>query len=229
MPSYENPTVLATRPKDASLRFLTALEDVAGPFRGIVSPAFENVGIGADIPDFDVAIFTSRAGVAFARQGLGRVAFCVGQATAEAAQVRGYTAVSAEGAAADLVALILRERPSGSLLHIRGETSAGDVTTHLRAGGLACDEVIVYRKAPCSITQEIAAQIATPSKLIIPAFSAETVSILALWPVDFSTADVVAISDTVATAAALLTPENIHQSDASNMQSMVAATARLIA
>ncbi|MDB4213564.1 uroporphyrinogen-III synthase [Octadecabacter sp.] len=229
LPQSETPTVLITRPAAAAERFRAALEKSAGPFRSLILPAFEIVSFGVSIPDFDMAIFTSRAGVAFAPKGRDRVAFCVGDATSEAAMRSGYRAHSAQGSASDLCQVILAQAPLGKLLHIRGEVSLGDVMATLSAGGLHCSEVVAYRKDPARPDREILNTIAEVKNLIIPLFSAETVSIIGSWDIDFGSAMTVSISSAVGHAAVVLNPAEIVVADAPNLPSMVASTARLIA
>jgi uroporphyrinogen-III synthase len=229
MPRFDNPIVIVTRPKADAQRFIDVLRMISGPFSVIISPAFENETLSAEIPDFDTAIFTSRAGVAQAPRGDGRSAFCVGDATATAAKGAGYAAMSADGSADGLVRLILRQRPDVALLHIRGETSRGDIAKRLNDAGLRCKDVVAYRKAAKAPSQSIRDALAVNKKVILPLFSAETVSILKTWPLEFDGCTVVAISDVVAGASASLLPLNIAVSDAPSVQAMAHATARLIA
>lgn len=229
MPRLDNPVVLVTRPHDSAAQFVAALAQVAGPFRSVISPAFETVSVGAEIPAFDAAVFTSRAGVAFAPLGNNRPAFCVGQATAAAARDAGYSAISADGNADDLVDLILARAPKESLLHIRGEVSQGNVRERLRAGGLTCADVIAYRKSALAPTGAAVAALADAQQIIVPVFSAETGSILATWDIDFSRCHLVAISPAVAKSARGLGVQNISVVTEPNMAEMVAATSRLIA
>ena len=229
MPRLVVPTVFMTRPQKVSMSFVRDLRKVAGPFEPVICPAFEYVGTGADIPDFDIGVFTSKAGVQFAPDGAGRHAFCVGDATARAALHSGYVAVSADGGADNLVDLILSERPAGRLLHVRGETSVGDVSGRLKASGLRVEEVVVYRKQIGDLTVLGKALKAIKSDFIIPLFSAETVSILVHSGSDFSSFHAVAISTAVAEAATKLSPASITVSAAPTQAEMVAAVSRLIA
>ena len=229
MPRLDNPVVLVTRPRDSAAQFVAALTQVAGPFCPVISPAFETVAVGAEIPPFEAVIFTSRAGVAFAPSGQDRPAYCVGSATAVAARAAGYSAISAAGNADDLVDLILDRAPSESLLHIRGEVSQGNVRDRVQSAGLTCTEVIAYRKSTLTPTTEAATAFADAQNIIVPVFSAETGSILATWYVDFSKCHVVAISPAAAKSARDLGAQSLVVATAPNMAEMVAATSRLIA
>jgi uroporphyrinogen-III synthase len=229
MPRFDNPIVIMTRPKADAQRFIDVLRTISGPFSVIISPAFENETLSAEIPDFDTAIFTSRAGVAQAPRGDGRSAFCVGDATATAAKGAGYAAMSADGSADDLVTLILSQRPDVALLHMRGQISHGGIAKRLNDAGLKCHEVVAYRKAAKGPSQPICDALAVSQNIIFPLFSAETVSILKTWPLNFEGCTVVAISDVVADASATLLPLNVVVSPAPNVQAMAQTTARLIA
>jgi uroporphyrinogen-III synthase len=229
VPPFHNPTVLIARPKEPAEQFSHALSDVAGPFQALISPAFELVAVQPVKTDFDVAIFTSRAGVLFAPKGNGRVAYCVGDATAQTATNAGYIAISAAGSASDLTALILAQAPQDRLVHVRGETSVGNVNATLQGGGLNSAEIVAYRKNSIAPDRAMLDKIKEAKVLVIPLFSAETVSILMDWPVGFEAAHVIAMSDAVATQARDLDPASVTLSDNPDLPSMVAATARLIA
>ncbi|SMX41129.1 uroporphyrinogen-III synthase [Octadecabacter ascidiaceicola] len=205
------------------------LRDEAGSFEAIVCPAFGFEEIPAKKPHFDAAVFTSRAGVSFAPEGKGRVAYCVGDATAQMSKNAGYDPQSANGTADELVDLILRQTPKGSLLHIRGEKSLGDVTKRLVAQGIDCSDVIAYRKVRNAPPESVAGDIRNASELVVPLFSAETVSILVDWKLGLDGCTIVAISDVVANSALGLNPSKVVVSDSPDMRGMAAATARLSA
>ncbi|MGJ8610052.1 MAG: uroporphyrinogen-III synthase [Octadecabacter sp.] len=225
----KKPVVLVTRPEVDARLFVERLTDVAGQVETIISPAFTYERRAVDVPAFDVAIFTSKSAVTFAPLGNGRRAYCVGNATAGAAQNAGYDAISADGSADDLISLILRQKPRGVLSHLRGEISRGDVSARLQAAGLVCVDAVLYRKVWLQPAQGIADLDFIDRSVIVPLFSAETVSILAQWPQSFAGCIVVAISDLVAQAARVLEPAQIVVSDRPNMDAMALATVRMIA
>ncbi len=211
------------------MRFSEALKVLKPDFRLVLSPAFELEATGEAAPEFDAAIFTSTVGVDYAPYGAGRQAWCVGDATAQAAQGTGYHAISAAGSAEDLVALILQESPTGKLAHFRGEVSQGDITIRLQGAGFQCVDCVAYRKAPSDPTGELSDCLAGQTPIILPVFSGETVSILADWPFDFSNCHVVAISPAVAEHAALLSPASVRHSTHPDQAAMAQEVACLIA
>ncbi|MFT7371047.1 MAG: uroporphyrinogen-III synthase [Octadecabacter sp.] len=226
---FKNPIVLVTRPETDAQRFVDVLRAISGPFIAINSPAFENETLFAKIPEFNTAIFTSQAGVVHAPSGNGRPAFCVGDATANAATDAGYVSISAGGSADDLVALILRQRPDDALLHIRGEITHGDIAKRLNETGLYCQEVVAYRKVVRGPSQTAREATSEKQMIIVPLFSAQTVSILKKWSLCLDGCTVVAISGLVAGASVNLSPLNIIIADTPDFRSMSQATARLIA
>ncbi|MFT5867378.1 MAG: uroporphyrinogen-III synthase [Gammaproteobacteria bacterium] len=229
MPRFDNPIVLVTRPAADAQRFVDALCLVSNPFDAMISPAFEYKTLLVKMPNFGTAIFTSQAGVVHAPHGAGRLAFCVGDATATAAQDAGYVSISASGSADDLVRLILRQRPNDTLLHIRGAISSGGVAERLSEAGLQCQDVVAYRKAARRPSQLVCDALDDSRTVIVPLFSTETVSILQSWSLHFDDCRVVAISEAVAVASAILSPRSIVTSDAPNIHAMAQTTSRLIA
>jgi uroporphyrinogen-III synthase len=229
VPRSENPTILITRPVVDAERFLTMLRADAGSFEAIMCPAFGFEEVSTKQEHFDAAIFTSKAGVSFAPEGAGRVAYCVGDATAQLAQDAGYVPQSANGSAEELVALILRRAPTISLQHVRGEISRGNVTERLVAHGINCTDVVAYRKVPYSPPESTTAAVAGASQLVLPLFSAETVSIIAKWTLPLEGCVVVAISDIVAKSSLVLKPAKVIVSERPDMRGMAAATVRLTA
>jgi len=226
---FDNPIVLVTRPRQSSEAYIEELRKKAGPFEGLIRPAFEHEPINVQIPQFDEAIFTSKAGVAFAPDGKGRIAWCVGDATSQAAKALGFEARSASGNAADLAALILKQNPKGRLLHIRGEITYGNIRDTISQHGIRCEETIVYRKTICEIsTSDLAGRIAGRN-IILPLFSAETVSILSSWTPIIGTCHIVALSAAVASKASILKPLNLTTAEDPSLASMVYHTACLIA
>lgn len=229
MTRLTNPQVLITRPQSGASRFLNELRALAGPFEAVLSPAFENVTVTATIPEYQTAIFTSPSGALFAPKGHGRVAWCVGDTTASAAKKAGYDPRSANGDVDDLLAMILTDGGSDKMAHIRGETSVGNVTARLKAAGFRCEDVVVYRKNILRPTLAAQAVRASDHPVLVPLFSAETVSILADWRLSIGGCHIVAMSDAVADAATVLKPADIVVAEAPALSAMVRATARLIA
>lgn len=229
MSGYDNPLVLVTRPRAMSEEFVAALTHLTTAFTPLIVPAFELEAVEAAVSAFDEAIFTSRAGVRFGPEGEGRIAWCVGEATAAAARQAGYETRHSQGNAVDLGELILNQRPKGRLVHFRGEIVAHKLAVTLTNAGLDCAEAVVYRKAKNQMVTEHRDQIERASAILIPVFSSETVSIIEGWGMDLSHSHVIAISPDVATVSSRLAPTEITVLMKSTSAEMTQAVARLIA
>lgn len=226
---YHNPIVLVTRPETSATAFVDVLRDHAGKFVPLIAPAFGFEDVPHSLPPFDMAIFTSKAGVSTAPDGEGRIAWCVGDMTAQAARDNGYTARSAQGDANALVEVILDRRPAGSLVHIRGETSHGNVSDRLNAAGLTCADVISYRKSRRDKPNDLTDILSAGRTIILPIFSAETVSIIQDWGLPLSGAHIVAISPKVGRMTEVMQPIAVTVVDTPDVASMTQAVVRLIA
>jgi uroporphyrinogen-III synthase len=110
---------------------------------------------------------------------LPKLAFCVGNRTAEAARAQGFTAHSAMGAANDLLALILAAAPAGPLMLLRGEDSAGDLKNRLISAGLETVSVIVYRQIAQNLGDEAIALLQCAAPVILPIFSPRSARLMA--------------------------------------------------
>ena len=226
---FENPIVLLTRPTQSSELFLSALKYAAGAFRPYISPAFEYEAVAYPEVSFDAAIFTSKAGVQFAPNGNGRVAWCVGEATAQMAQANGYLTKTGAGNAVDLSKMILRSDSCGGMIHFRGENVRVDVKAILKDAGLTCADAVIYRKAVAGVPEGLREALNSAGDFILPVFSAETVSIIGDWRLNLSRAWIVAISEEVALDAQNLHPKGISTAANPNLDEMVRIMTRLIA
>jgi uroporphyrinogen-III synthase len=119
----------------------------------IVAPllTIEPVAANTDLSGLQALLFTSANGVAaFARATADRAlpAFCVGEATGDAARAEGFTDIRVAGgdvrALADLVTSSARQE-HGSLLHAAGADLAGDLKGALEAQGFTVERRIFYR------------------------------------------------------------------------------------
>lgn len=112
-------------------------------------------GVKPDLKGVTALAFTSRNGVA-AFAGLTRrrnlPVYTVGEATAEAAREAGFGAVSsADGALAELVALIALHPPKGRLLWPGAAQPAGDLAAAVAPHGVECLHLAVYETVESAI------------------------------------------------------------------------------
>lgn len=173
--------LLLTRPAAASARFAAAFRGRFGAdWPVILSPLMQIHPCPLSLAQQDQAraapqmIFSSAHAVApvtAVAPARGRLAWCVGAATARAAQAAGFTPRLAEGDAASLIALIRAARPEAPLLHLRGRHIAAPVAAALRAAGIACDELTVYDQQPAPLSDPARAALSGPAPLLLPLFS----------------------------------------------------------
>lgn len=176
--------VLLTRPKAQSLAFARALEArFRAQVRPVVAPLMEVEPLTPPLPEgaFAGVIFTSAHAVA-AAAGLGklpRLAWCVGEKTAQAAQAAGFTARSADGDADALVAAIRADPPAGRLLHLRGQDTRGEVAERLILAGIETIPVVVYRQVAQPMPMAGQEVLGHAGPVIVPIFSPESARRLA--------------------------------------------------
>ena len=146
------PILILTRPEADARAFAARVRDLRqAQARVVISPAFAIRPEPAPLPDGIAGlVLTSRHGVAeAARRGLaGLPAWCVGDATADAARAAGLDARSASGDAEALVDLLLAERPAGLLVHLAGAHHRGEIAERLTDAGLNARRITAYRQEP---------------------------------------------------------------------------------
>jgi len=152
-------TLLLTRPKAQSRALLKEIETkFPGKATCLISPmmAITSVGNLPDAPNFQAVLFSSVNGVqAFADLGgTAQKCYCVGARTMQAAHAVGLKAVSANGAAAELVALVANDlNPAdGPILHVHGEHTTGDIAENLAVQGFTVKQAVLYAQQACDLT-----------------------------------------------------------------------------
>lgn len=154
-------TLLLTRPEAQSRALAKDIETkFPGQARCIIAPLMAIVPVGKlpDTTNFQALLFTSVNGVkAFAALGgsTDRPCYCVGARTADAARNAGLNAISANGAAVDLVALVAKNLApeDGALLYIHGENTAGDIDGELSNLGFSVSSEVLYQQAECEFSK----------------------------------------------------------------------------
>ncbi|MGY9045919.1 hypothetical protein P775_02270 [Puniceibacterium antarcticum] len=171
------PILLMTRPRAASEGFVLALQgarEVA--FDPVISPLIgvDACGTLPDMPSDGGVIFTSANGVAaYGALGGAVVDTCyvVGAATAAAARQAGFDPLSADGDAAALVQLILRQPPTGPLLHLRGTHARGNIAQTLSDLGTRTQEAVIYDQPLLELTDRARAALNGTAPVVVPLFS----------------------------------------------------------
>ncbi|MBA3911201.1 MAG: uroporphyrinogen-III synthase [Rhodobacter sp.] len=228
--------VLLTRPKAQSQVFARALAARFGDrVQPVITPLMAPVFLTPDLPEGPHAavIFTSATGVVAAvRLGadLPKRAYCVGRQTAARARKAGFQALSAEGDADALVAAVQADRPSGQVLHLRGEDTRGDVAERLNSAGIETHSVVIYRQEPQAMTPEALDLLASATAVIVPLFSPRTAAVFrgAMPKGSRARLRIAAISAAVAKAAEGLALEAIEVASHPDAEAMLDAVERLL-
>lgn len=173
---------LLTRPAWQGLRFAATLRRRFPGFYVVESPLLAPVLLHPDLPGglFDAVVFTSETGVASAgpyRALLPRLAFCVGDRTAQVAREAGFDARSAAGDAEALVTLLVHLR-LGRLIHLHGEETRGDVVARLNAAGIETHGRVTYRQEPQPLTEAARVLLQGEAPVVAPVFSPRTARLL---------------------------------------------------
>lgn len=172
--------VLLTRPRAESEGFAAALTARFGDrLRPAISPLIAPRYLTPEIPagNHVAVVFTSAHGVEGARRlgvELPRVAWCVGRKTAAAATAAGFLARSADGAADDLVQMIMSDPPDGRILYLRGVDTTGNILEKLRYSCVTADVAIVYAQEPQPLSAEAIRLLQSRGTVLVPLFSPRT-------------------------------------------------------
>jgi len=172
----ERPTILVTRPTEASARFaMLARARLGADWPILISPLSETVYQRPALPSgsCDGLLFTSEAAVrGFAPLTSDRAlrAYCVGPRTARAAAAAGFPAVAGPGDARGLASLIRAAGPA-RLLYPRGAEVAEEMGALLAPDGIVVAPLVVYAQEPRGLSHEAFALLAAPAPVLVPLFS----------------------------------------------------------
>lgn len=209
------PTVLLTRPKQASARFAAQID---GPC--IISPLMKTVWLTPEeTPKADALVFTSETGVrGWCKLHKARgVAYCVGDRTAAVAQKAGFDAHSAGGDAQDLIAMLQSVHADTELVHVRGRHVATEM-------GKRVVPYIVYDQEPVAMTQTARDLLGQECRVVLPFFSPRSVTLFVAQISPFrATLIPVAISAAVADVINDANLGNVVVADAPNADAMLRA------
>lgn len=209
------PLLLIIRPEPGAGQFAAAVEARhPGQAQMLFAPVMEIVQTGAvpDLSDIRTLVFTSQNGVFGYAAGTDRrdiPCYTVGDTTKEAAEAAGIQAVSASGAADDLLALMLADNVRGPVLHLHGEHMAADVAQELRDAGVEARDAVLYAQRPRPLSDAARAALTGQVPVILPLFSprsarllvADTMPTCPLVPLAISAAAVAALPESLAKAA----------------------------
>ncbi|MFW8593783.1 uroporphyrinogen-III synthase [Cribrihabitans neustonicus] len=192
-----------TRPLEAAQRFVASLPGAAlDGLEVIYAPliSIEPVARPLELGPAQAVIFTSANGVAAASRETSRrlPAYCVGTRTTRVAAAEGWQAVCAGATAEQLVANLIRNKPSGPLLHLRGSHARGEVAQRLNAAGNECREQVVYHQELKPLNDRALEALAARDGVIVPLFSPRTAQQFAVFCAKAPNLHLIALSEAVA-------------------------------
>lgn len=229
--------LLLTRPTAQGDRFAALLEArKPGWFDPILTPLMDPVFLSTEIPDtgWSSVIFTSETGVEAAirlangGQILPRLAWCVGNRTAEVARSAGFDALSAQGDAEALIARILASDDHGPLLHLRGRDARGDIAPRLASQGRPAHAAIVYAQEPQPLSATALAALTGSDPVLVPLFSPRSAALLAEQGPFLAPLWIVAISDATARSAGSLAPQRLQIAERPDSDAMASAVETIV-
>ena len=168
------PNLLMTRARAASQRFVSQLDaDGMAGVDVLFSPLLDIVptNIQPEIAGYNGVIFSSSNGVAFAPEGAGRRAYCVGERTAQKAKARGWQVDLFAQDAQKLTEKLRKMAPKGPLLHIAGAHRRGEIAEKLSAAGTPTKVHVAYTQPLLSLSDQAKKVLFGEVTVIVPLFS----------------------------------------------------------
>jgi uroporphyrinogen-III synthase len=176
MVEQSRPTLLLTRPLAQSQRFEQEFLARFGAFDCIISPILAPRFLDFALPKMSSAvIFTSETGVWAAMRGvpenLPKLAYCVGQRTAQMAAEAGFDVRSAQGDWRDLAALIAGDAPKGTLAFLCASEAPLHLQSALELAGFKVHRTEVYAQDQRPLSDEAHAALQGGRPVLLPLFS----------------------------------------------------------
>lgn len=219
LPQSLSPALLLVRPAPDSQRLLRAVELRLGrTVRHVVSPVLQIVPVPAEAPVGEPILTSAHGARRAAEMGMSGRAWCVGPRTAGVAKSLGFHAVSAGGAAEDLISLV-QANARGPLVHIRGRHTTGEI-----AARLGCAEVIAYDQQALSINQAAQELVRGELPVALPLFSDRSLRLCLNEGLGRASVRPVCISENVA----YQWPGPTTVADAPNLPSMIDAIVEVL-
>lgn len=165
------PSLLLTRPEDASRRFAAGLAHLG--LTVVISPVLRIVPVAHDAAALSAAaglVFTSVHAVPAAGPGRGRPAICVGPATGQAARAAGFAVTEGPGDAARMMPLLTDLGPGW--IHPHGAHIAKE---------LPVPGMVVYDQQPVPPSAQAEALLAGAGPVILPVFSPRSSRLVSDW------------------------------------------------
>lgn len=175
-------SILIIRPQEAAKRFAAQLHARLGQaIETVISPLMSAEFFPITLPEqsFNALILTSETGAlaAGSLKGLPKLAFCVGDRTADAARQMGFNPISAAGAAGDLAALIASQPDMGPMIYLHGEDRAADIAALLPQRQIT--SIVAYRQIAQTLSAEALALLGQEKAVILPIMSPRSARLFA--------------------------------------------------
>lgn len=231
MTDNATPLILLTRPVAQAERFAGDCRAAFGDSIEVLIAPMQDITLLAlpEIPPGTALIFTSENGVrAYLIGGgaTGLTAYCVGDRTAQAANGAGLNALSAGGAAGDLVALIRSTHGDGPLMHLHGTHVRGEIAKTLGKAGFEVVGHVAYDQRTLPLSETAIQALTGPRRVIVPLFSPRSATLFAqALPADHSP-DLVCISAATKAALPPALQSGVRVSEAPTGAAMLKALAR---
>lgn len=233
------PTILLTRPLLQSQRFAAQVRARWPDLAVVISPLMAPEFFVPTPPqrDFAAVILTSETGAEAARRisaaghSLPPCAYCVGKRTAQAATAAGFQVLSVGSDADALLALILRDRPRGPLLFLRGQDTTGSLAERLSCAGTETVSAITYRQTQQPLTAQANGLLMQSAPVIVPLFSPRSARLFILqrsFGAFSAPLWLAAFSPAVAQVAAELGPDRLQVAATPDAAAMLNAISALI-
>ncbi|WP_071674484.1 uroporphyrinogen-III synthase [Nioella nitratireducens] len=229
MPDNAVPVLLLTRPRHQADRFAAAMQARCGPVDTLIAPMQEIVFYPVpDLPDGAVLVFTSENGVrAVADVCLqGVTAYCVGTRTAKVALEAGFDAISAQGTAHELTALLLRDAPQAPVVHLHGTHVRGGVVARLGAAGLRAEGYTVYAQRALPLTDTAKTLLTSDRRVVVPLFSPRSAALFGRDCPNAARPEILCISPATRDALPLGLQEKAMIAETPDGEAMLRAVAR---
>lgn len=223
------PTVVITRPKAQAESFAAELRATHGTQMPVlIAPLMRIAPVTpTEIGDPAHVIFTSVNGVDQAvRLGISQTAtaWCVGDQTAAAAARLGFDVKNVKGTSADLIDMVIKARPDGEIVHLRGAHATGQIVENLTQAGLTCHAKVVYAQEDEAPSDALLRALGETGPLIIPVFSPRSAALLTKTMPHRAPLILIAMSESVAAVAAKITKADVITVNFPDKSRMIAAT-----
>lgn len=224
--------LIMTRPAGSNERFLDAMPTAMRKRFNVVRSPLIAIVRHDPVPDIgpgDAVIFTSANGVRFAPEGRNRDAFCVGEATQQAAGHMGWRSHCLGATSAELVAALVAQQPDVALWHLSGLHTRGAVVEKLVATGLNARRVTLYDQNALPLNNDALDVLQSDGPAIVPLFSPRTALQFAENCPEMAMPHLLCFSDAVAEPLHTMNKASISVSASPNAQAMLNGLEKLLA